>query len=280
MTTTFVGIELLKINSGEFWMGSPDSDTYGNPDERPYHRVRISKPFLLARYPVTVGQFRQFIEETAYRTEAEGTSKGGVALNLASGKVEWNVESNWQNVAFPQTARHPVVYVSWNDAHEFCRWLSGREGRHFRLPTEAEWEYACRAGSVSRYGASDDEAALRRIANIADVSLCKRVPTVKNAATWNDGYPFTSPVGKFRANGFGLYDMLGNVWEWCSDWYQSDYYSMSVEADPSGPDSGTHRLLRGGCWYAGVRSARCACRFGFQPEVRTDSIGFRVAADE
>ncbi|MEI8376585.1 MAG: formylglycine-generating enzyme family protein [Planctomycetota bacterium] len=280
MTRTFTGIDLVGIPAGEFWMGSPESDPQANDDERPYHRVRISNPYFLAKYPITVGQFQQFVQETAYCTEAEGSSKGAVGLNLATGKVEWNVESNWQKVAFPQTAQHPVVHVSWNDANEFCHWLSGREGRLFRLPTEAEWEYACRAGSTLRYGDSDDEATLRRIANIADASLCKRVPTAKNAATWNDGHPFTSPIGKFRANRFGIYDMLGNVWEWCSDWHQSDYYSVSTEADPPGPDSGTHRILRGGCWYTGVHSTRCACRFGFQPTVRSDCIGFRVAAEE
>jgi formylglycine-generating enzyme required for sulfatase activity len=242
--------------------------------------VQISRPYSLGKYPVTVGQFQQFVRDTGYRTEAEtGENKGAVGLDPASGKFEHKAEFNWQHVAFPQTDRHPVVHVGWNDAIAFCHWLSSREGQHCRLPTEAEWEYACRAGTTKRFGDSDDEETVKRIANIADAALRKRLPTAETAAPWNDGYPFISPVGQFRPNAFGLYDMQGNVWEWCADWYGFDYYASSPVADPPGPDSGTHRVLRGGCWYTGVRSARCARRFGFQPEVRSDCMGFRVAVD-
>ena len=278
MTRTFTGIDLVGIPAGEFWMGSQEPDPQANEDERPYHRVCISNPCYFARYPITVGQFQQFVQETCYSTEAESVNKGAIGLDLATGKTEWKVEFNWHQVSFPQTERHPVVHVSWNDAIAFCNWLSGRDGRRFRLPTEAEWEYACRARTTGRFGDSNDEEAVKRIANIADASLRKRLPTAQTAASWNDGYPFTSPVGQFRPNAFGLYDMQGNVWEWCSDWYAP--YSTSPEVDPLGPDSGTHRVLRGGCWYTGVSSARCARRFGFQPHVRSDCLGFRVVGEE
>ena len=251
MFKTITGIELVRISSGEFWMGDAPSESPGNDDERPHHRVQITKRFLLGKYPITVGQFRQFVRDTDHRTEAEGEQMGGGGLDLNTGKAEWKAEFNWVHTAFPQTDRHPVVHVSWNDAMEFCRWVSRKEGRECRLPTEAEWEFACRAGTTRRFGDRDDEEWVKRVANVADASLRRRVPTVATAAPWSDGYPFTSPVGQFQPNAFGLYDMQGNVWEWCSDWYGFDYYGVCPAVDPPGPDSGTHRVLRGGCWYTG-----------------------------
>ena len=167
--------------------------------------------------------------------------------------------------------------VSWNDAVEFCKWLSEKEGREYRLPTEAEWEYACRAGTTTRFYCGDDEDKLLSIGNVADAMLRK----IYERATWalegEDGYAFTAPVGKFRANSLGLYDMHGNVWEWCQDWYAKDYYGNSPENDPTGPAMGSSRVIRGGSWNYDPGFCRSANRSRDTPGDRSSNLGFRVA---
>ena len=131
-----------------------------------------------------------------------------------------------------------MVNVSWNDAVAFCKWLSKKEGKTYRLPTEAEWEYACRAGTTTRYYSGDDPETLAKVGNVADAALKAKFPDWKYTIKANDGYVFTAPVGKFKPNAFGLYDMHGNAWQWCADWYGADYYATSPLDDPTGPDSG------------------------------------------
>src|SRR5262249_48557534 len=148
-----------------------------------------------------------------------------------------------------QTDEHPVVNVTWNDAVAFCGWLSRKTGRKCELPTEAEWEYACRAGSRTKYYHGDDPEGLAKIANVADASFLKVFPDNTYAIKADDGYAFTAPVGRFQPNAFGLYDMLGNVWEWCSDHHDAKYYRESPAADPKGPSAGEYHVLRGGSWF-------------------------------
>jgi formylglycine-generating enzyme required for sulfatase activity len=182
-------------------------------------------------------------------------------------------------VGWKQTDAHPVVNVTWNEAVKFCEWLSRKEKRTYALPTEAEWEYACRAGTRTRYYSGDDEASLKKVANIQDASLKAKLDAdyAKHYVfqSWDDGYPFTAPVGSFQPNGWGLYDMHGNVWQWCADWYGKDYYGNSPIKDPKGPESGKYRVLRGGSWGTNPRNCRSARR-GIEPGVRRDSNGFRV----
>jgi len=150
----------------------------------------------------------------------------------------------------------------------FCEWLSKKEDKKYRLLTEAEWEYACRAQTTTRFYCSDDEDSLKEIANIADASFERMYPSANWAKDWDNGYPFTAPVGKFQPNAFGLYDMHGNVWEWSADWYDEDYYSNSTEEDPQGPgasDAATSRpnrsrVIRGGSFYYLPRVCRSAYR--------------------
>jgi formylglycine-generating enzyme len=255
-------------------------------DECPQHRVIITKPFYLGTYTVTRGQFRQFVKATGYITDAEKKEKPGA--------YGWNPERwkdlahartfSWRNAGFEQTDEHPVVNVSWNDAAAFCEWLSHKEGKTFRLPTEAEWEYACRAGTTTRYYSGDDPETLATVGNVADATVMAkfhywRHPPIKSS----DGYLFTSPVGSFKPNAFGLYDMHGNAWQWCADWYRDDYHAKSPKN--SQPKSfhdlnGTYaRVLRGGSWRDGPISARSAMRESFEPEFRAAVIGFRVARD-
>ncbi len=145
-----------------------------------------------------------------------------------------------------------MVNVSWNDAQEFITWLSRKEGKTYRLPTEAEWEYACRARTKTAYFCGDDPEGLAAVANTADGTAKEKYPEWTTIAA-RDGYVYTAPVGRFRANAFALYDMHGNVWEWCQDWYDSEYYKRSPAADSPGPSEASHRVFRGGCWHCKPR---------------------------
>jgi len=147
---------------------------------------------------------------------------------------DFNEKYSWRNAGFEQTDERPVVNVSWNDAVAFCKWLSKKEGKTYQLPTEAQWEYACRAGTTTRYYSGDDPETLAKVANVADAAAKAKFPDRKYTIKANDGYVFTSPVGKFKPNAFGLYDMHGNAWQWCADWYDADYYGQSPVDDPKG----------------------------------------------
>jgi formylglycine-generating enzyme required for sulfatase activity len=268
-------LELVLIPAGTFWMGSPASDKQAYDCEKPQHRVTISRPFYLGKYPVTVEQFEAFVRDQNYKTEAEKDGKGGYGFNEATGQLEQKPEYTWRNPGFKQGKNHPVVNVSWNDAVAFCNWLSKKEGRTFRLPTEAEWEYACRANSSKLYVAGDDVEDLKGFANIADASA-KRKFRGWATARFDDGYPFTSPVGSFRPNAFGLHDMIGNVWQWCQDGWRT--YDGRAVTDPVGPQPDDRRVLRGGSWGYEPGFGRAAWRGGGVATTRSNNDGFRVLA--
>jgi sulfatase modifying factor 1 len=268
-------MNLLLIPRGKFLMGSPKSEKDRLDDEL-QHEVEITQPFYLGQHEVTVRQFKAFVNDATYLTEAEKDGKGGRAFD---GKdFVQKPEFTWKNLHFTQSDDHPVVIVSWNDAAAFCAWLSKKEGKTYRLPTEAEWEYAARAGTKTRFNAGDKEDDLKAAGNIADASLKKKWADAIWATQWDDGFPFTAPVGKFQANGFGLHDMHGNVWEWCSDWYGEDYYGKSPKQDPQGPLRGKERVSRGGAWSTQPKFCRSAFRDWHEPSYRSDCVGFRVVA--
>jgi formylglycine-generating enzyme len=294
--TNSIGMKLTLIPAGEFMMGSSESaeetaaffeKTYGKAPiktdviyigEYPQHRVRITKPFYLGTYHVTHGQFQQFVADTGYKSDAEKDKRPGAnGWDPDKNGFDFNEKYYWRNAGFEQTDEHPVVNVSWNDALAFCKWLSKKEGKTYRLPTEAEWEYACRAGTATRYYSGDDPETLAKVANIADTTTKAKFPDWKYTIKASDGYVFTAPVGKFKPNAFGLYDMHGNAWQWCADWYGEDYYSKLPIDDPTGPDSGVFRVLRGGSWDLGPDFARSAKRGGSIPGSRDSRSGFRVA---
>jgi len=290
-----LGMELVLIPAGEFKMGIGESaeeaatffnKTYGRllvqadwfKDEHPQHRVRITKPFYLGAYPVTRGQFRQFVADAGYKTDAEkGDDPGAYGWDPDKKEFVFNEKYSWRNAGFEQTDEHPVINVSWNDAVEYCKWLSKKEGKTYRLPTEAEWEYACRAGTTTRYYSGDDPETLAKVGNVADAAAEAQFPDRTRTIRASDGYVFTAPVGQFKPNAFGLYDMHGNAFEWCADWYGKDYYGKSPADDPKGPDAGDGRVLRGGSWVAWPGSTRSAGRNWFGPADRSDFTGFRVA---
>ena len=255
-------LTLAKIPAGEFWMGSPATDDAAQPDERPRHFVRISRPFYLGEKEVTVGQFRRFIEATNHQTTAESPGGGGRMFDVKTGKIEAKPERNWRHPDGTQAQpdQEPVIQVSWHDAVAFCDWLTRVEGRPFRLPTEAEWEYACRAGSATRWSSGDDPESLKPFAW-----------TLNNA-----NYVFHK-VGTKRPNPWGLYDMHGNAWEWCADWYGP--YTDAAADDPTGAPTGSIRVLRGGSFdWDKVERARSASRLGVPPDWCYYNYGFRVCS--
>jgi formylglycine-generating enzyme required for sulfatase activity len=245
----------------------------------PLHSVRITRPFMMSKHEVTVGQFREFVLAEGYITEAERHEHGGYGFNSKSNRFDRATRFNWKNPGWPQTDDHPVVNVSWNDAFEFCWWLSKKEGRAYRLPTEAEWEYACRSGTDTWYSTGDSAEGLASAANLGNEQFRRKVRPNYNSialASNEEGQSFTVAVGQFEPNGFGLCDMHGNVFEWCSDWYDRAYYSESPVKDPAGPSTGRIRAIRGGGFYSSPFYCRSAYRNGLAPETTVPYLGFRV----
>jgi formylglycine-generating enzyme len=287
--TNSLGAKLVLIPAGEFYMGStpleigqvrridPTFKKEWEQEEQPQHRVRISRPFYLDVHEVTRKEFAQFVRATGYQTDAKRDGKGGCGFDAATGEFRQDPVYDWQNPGFSQNENEPVVNVSWNDATAFCEWLSRKEKAVYRLPTEAEWEYACRAGTTSLFYTGDEPESLTTVGNVADGTLKAKF------ANWTtiggrDGYAFTAPVGSFQPNGFGLFDMHGNVWEWCQDWYASGYYAKSPENDPQGPLRGSVRVFRGGSWYDAADLCRSAFRYWDVPTYRDYFLGFRIVA--
>jgi formylglycine-generating enzyme required for sulfatase activity len=239
--THSIGMKLVWIPPGEFMMGSPSSEEGRDDDEGPVHRVKISKGFYMGQTEVTQRQWEAVMRNNP--SDFEGSDL-------------------------------PVENVSWDDAVEFCNKLSRKEGKKYRLPTEAEWEYACRAGTSSAYNWGDSwQRGVCNAENDVGSSEDSNVEIFRRRGLPVDS---TVPVGSFQPNAFGLYDMHGNVWEWCNDWYDEDYYSQSPIVDPQGPSSGTYRVLRGGSWFSTPGYCRSAPRLRYSPGYRNSVSGFRV----
>jgi formylglycine-generating enzyme len=269
--TNSLGMKMRMIPAGEFLMGSQETEKDRSENEGPQHQVRITKPFYMGDTTVTKDQFAAFMRDSGYRTDAEKAGNSWLVVGTTYKVVDG---MNWKSAGFEQAGNHPVVHVSWNDAKAFCSWLSKKEGKEYRLPTEAEWEYACRAGSTTQFSFGDDDDDLHKYGN-----YCDRSNT--NGFTWQDkahqdGYDRTAPVGSFKPNPWGLYDMHGNVWQWCEDLYEEDYYRKSPDADPTGPAQGNERVIRGGSWYRNPRFCRSTFRKQYLPVTRCDDFGFRV----
>jgi formylglycine-generating enzyme required for sulfatase activity len=277
ITTRAAGIRLTLIPTGTFRMGLPDEDA--DDDHKPQHDVRISA-FYLGVTEVTRGQFRQFVRETRYKTEAEKDGKGGWGWDEERKSLGQDPKYTWLNPGFEQTDEHPVVNVSWNDAVAFCEWLTRVEGQTYRLPTEAEWEYACRARTTTKYFSGDNEESLASVANVPDGTARAKYPDWTWAIAARDGFVYTAPVAQFRPNAFGLYDMHGNVWEWCRDGFDAGYYKRSPKEDPRGPSQAVLRVIRGAGWFCHPHSGFSGSRGRSRPDNRASDLGFRVARDQ
>jgi formylglycine-generating enzyme required for sulfatase activity len=273
-------LKLVQIPAGKFLMGSPETeeDRYDDEDQ---HEVTISRAFYMGVTDVTVDQFaafaKAFAKDSGYRTEAERAGST-IGMKFMDGKAVL-AEANgcsWRNPSIEQKGDHPVVQVSWNDAEAFCDWLSKKSGKTVALPTEAQWEYARRAGTKTKYTWGDNPDDGKGLANCADQAFKRKFPNQVDQSyfNWEDSFVFTSPVASFKPNAFGLYDMDGNVMQWCQDRW--GLYPKGPATDPTGAVTGDKRVLRGGSWSFGPRNCRAAYRGSIRPEYRTDSYGFRV----
>ena len=252
--------ELVVLPAGAFMMGSSRRERdwamrQGAPmawiqTEAPRHRVRMSRAIAIGRYEVTVAEFARFASDTGHDGD------GGCRIR---GNGQWrnSIEASWRRPGFSQGDSEPVVCVSWHDAKAYAAWLSARTGHSYRLPSEAEWEYAARGGSLRyRYwGDDEDGREACRFANLADQGLQRILP-----ASCQDGFATTAPVGRFSPNPFGLHDMLGNVWEWVEDCGSEDYSQATSDASPFRAEGCRTRSLRGGAWSSLSWGARSASR--------------------
>lgn len=287
LVDSVTGMKFVAVKGGRFIMGNLFNE--GDNDEAPPHEVRVAD-FALGAYAVTKGQFRAFVTATGYRTDAE---KGGGCYVEKGNVWSYDPATSWRSPGYYQDDDHPVVCVSWNDATEFAEWLSKETGRRYRLPTEAEWEYAARSGGrQERFAGFSDPAVFFKYGNFCDKNCSAEWRTSEQS----DGFRYTSPVGSFLPNGLGLYDMVGNVWQWASDYYGERYYRESTRkwpldglyggdqrrerahVNPQGPADGSYRVLRGGSWNSAPIDARAAQRLRNKPEFRRSYIGFRLAA--
>lgn len=261
----------------------PFQAVLGHATERnnPPHEVVVTKPFSIASQQVTVEQFAAFVKATNYVSTAEnaGNDTQRQVWSYQVTKIAPQAGLSWKNPGFPQGPNHPVTCVSWDDAQAFCIWLSGRTGRTVRLPTEAEWEYCARAGTTSRYWWGDDPSAANGAMNLADQAMKSQFPQLRDSAAWDDGFAYTAPVGSYSPNPMGLYDMGGNVWEWCQDRY-SEAIPPSRSVDPAGALSGDVRSFRGSGFFE-FPPKSLSTRNGNQASIGCTVRGFRiVVADE
>ncbi len=294
-----LAIKLILIPPGEYQMGSsteqseyalewlnripriaPGEAERLRHEETPRHRVVLTRPFRIGLTEVTVGEYRRFVEASGYVTETERFGGGN------SGKTDETDAAKrallWHSPGYKTSDASPVSQITWNDMIAFCNWLSASERREtcyrrdaqgewscvanangYRLPTEAEWEYACRAGSTTHYSFGDDVTALDEHAWF-------------NRTAEVNGTIGARPVATKRPNAFGLFDMHGNVWERCQDYFDPRWYEKSPTEDPSGPVVGKNRMVRGGGWHYYDLHCRSAYRNNYSPTARTGNTGFRI----
>ncbi|GJL54625.1 MAG: hypothetical protein NPIRA02_17570 [Nitrospirales bacterium] len=267
---------MVLIPAGVFEMGSPNAK--GSADEYPQHSVSLDA-FFLDTYEVTNRQFRKFVKLHRYKTTAE---KQGKAWAYVEGNRWTEVPGAWwrkpegqDSVFASRRGSHPVVTVSWLDAKQYC------ESVGKRLPTEAEWEYAARAGSTKNVWWGTPQSASHGVGNVADTTHKHEFPDRPwpILESYDDQYVRTAPVGKFPPNAWGLYDMIGNAWEWVSDWYAEGYYAQSSERNPQGPSSGHFKVLRGGSWSTSPEFLGTGVRIFNHPTSRNAAHGIRCAKD-
>ena len=261
--------EMAVLPAGSYRMGSPSYEQGRQDNEGPVHDVTFGAPFAIGVYEVTVAEFGRFADETGY-------SAGSSCWTFEGGKYEERTGRGWRNPGFGQSGGHPAACVNWNDAQAYAAWLSRRTGEDYRLPSESEWEYAARAGTATSRYWGEGESGQCGHANGADASLKERYSQWPTSSC-RDGHAHTAPGGSFTANGWGLHDMLGNVWEWTEDCSNGSY--AGAPADGSAWEYGdcAKRVFRGGSWGDGPSVLRAAYRFGGTAGVRNSSFGFRVA---
>ena len=269
--------EMVVVPGGRFVMGvAPGEeeremlfDEFRNRSQ-PQHAVNVVS-FSAGKFEVTRGQYRVFVEATGHSSDG--------CFVWTGGRFEKDQGKDWRNPGYAQDDAHPVVCVSWDDASAYVKWLSHRTGRHYRLLTEAEWEYAARAGTTTTRYWGDDGNMSCAYANGADLTTGTQVPDTGNWVTANciDHYAYTAPAGSYRANAFGLHDMLGNVWEWTQDCWNGNYSGAPADGSAWAAGDCFQRAVRGGSWEDGPLGLRAAYRVGSPTVIRVYIRGFRVA---
>jgi formylglycine-generating enzyme required for sulfatase activity len=247
--------EMIVVPAGDLMMGSPETERGRSNEEGPQHPVTIANALAIGKFSITRGEFAAFVRETGHRTD------GGCGV-LSGSEWKYQPDRSWRSPSFDQDDQHPVVCVNWHDANTFAAWLSKKVGKVYRLLTEAEREYAARAGTTTRYSFGDDRAWLSEYA-------------------WYEANAggATHPVGEKKPNAFGLFDMHGNVWAWCEDTWHSDYRGAPNDGSAWLTDDTPHRVLRGGSWYRPANGLRSAFRISLLPGERYNDIGFRLARE-
>jgi sulfatase modifying factor 1 len=288
--TNSVGMVMVRLPAREFVMGStPEERDWGvrhgaQPgwvrNEAEAHVTAIEQPFWIGETEVTVKQFSRFIEATGYRTCAEN---GALPLTWDPARQEWAKQEgrSWRNPGLAQTNHSPASCIAWPDAKAFCAWLNRQEkngklipkDHYYRLPSEREWEYACRAGARTRFSWGEEAKDARYYANIVDhTPLPDGQHWAIEHAPWEDGFALVAPVARFRPNAFGLYDMHGNLWEWC----ENDAFKLLSNTTEDGRPITPRKVLRGGSWDNSAGNLRCAVRRDALPDFSSSTTGFRV----
>ena len=269
--------EMVVVPQGRFTMGAPAGEEPENlPDpyrghSAPQHLITIRHKFAIGKFDVTRDEYAQFVAVTN-----RPDSASCITLNASGTFIATN--GNWHSPGFPQTGRDPVVCVGWDDAQAYASWLSAKTGHVYRLPTEAEWEYAARAGTTTARYYSDNPAEICRYTNVGDLDYIEQHPGDSGSnLPCHDGYAFTSPVGRFPPNQYGLYDMLGDVMDWTEDCWNINYSRAPTDGAAWLTGDCSRRVVRGGSWDADLRVVRAAMRRGILTSKANTTFGFRVA---
>jgi len=270
--------EMVVVPAGSFTMGSPESEASRNSWEGPQHEATFAKPFAVGKFEVTVDQFAAFVRDTGYRS-------GVVCWTYENGKFDDRFDRSWRTPGYSQDGSYPAACLNWTDAKAYVDWLAKKTGKGYRLPSESEWEYAARArttpGPDPPFGFGSDAGAICVHGNGLDQTAKRDFP---GTGAWtflpcSDGSAYAAPVGRFSANAFGLYDMLGNVREWTEDCYQEDQGYRGAPDNGAAWTSGAcrNRVVRGGSWLSNARQLRLAFRSRNSPDQRLNDVGLRVA---
>ena len=266
--------EMIVVPAGRFLIGSPSGERGRGADEGPQTPIEIRAPFAIGRFEITRGQYEAFLK-------ASGRTISGDCITDRKKPGEWEPDAatNLRDPGYPQKDDHPVACVTWNDAKAYAAWLSATTGAAYRLLSEAEWEYVARAGSTTAYPWGDNAAEGCGYMNGTDATFrakYAKLPYADDFGTCDDGALNTAPVGSYKANGFGVHDMIGNVGEWVEDCTVPTYQGLATDGAPRGGTC-AKRVVRGGSWGTIARQLRVAERLNYAPTDADDSIGIRVA---